>query len=212
MNLRKDHSHVSTTNSLWTYLYVSLYEGWELLSRSPVLWHAGGGSALDLLPLSWSYRWYWTASVFAYRFGWLSTSCIKYNFQRRMSRLEQRWRAQRSVISIVNCRIPWTNRDLNVYCAFGISLKACLLQCLLIFMPHAISKAIWFCLCAYLCVKALSVLDTFSAQVLSSTSNLNNTSVSCVALLLVACLPQFKTVWSHSWHEVRLANPLNLSI
>ena len=143
----------------------------------------------------------------------VNTTChFSYNFQRRMSRLEQRWRAQRSVISIVNCRIPWTNRDLNVYCAFGISLKACLLQCLLIFMPHAISKAIWFCLCAYLCVKALSVLDTFSAQVLSSTSNLNNTSVSCVALLLVACLPQFKTVWSHSWHEVRLANPLNLSI
>ena len=28
------------------------------------------------------------------------------------------------MISIVICRIPWTNKDLNVYCAFGISLKA----------------------------------------------------------------------------------------
>jgi len=52
-----------------------------------------------------------------------------------MSRLEQRWRAQRSVIIIVNCRIPWTNRDLNVYCAFGTSLKACLLQCLFSLAP-----------------------------------------------------------------------------
>ena len=31
--------------------------------------------------------------------------------------------------------------------------------------------------------------DAFSAQVLPATSNLNNTSVSCVALLLAACLP-----------------------
>ena len=58
-------------------------------------------------------------------------------FHISMSRLEQRWRAQRSVISIANCRIPWTNRDLNVYCAFGISLKACLLQCLFLFIPSA---------------------------------------------------------------------------
>ena len=78
--------------------------------------------------------------VTVFCFGWITTSCIKHNFQRRMSRLEQRWRAQRSVISIVNCRIPWTNRDLNVYCAFGILLKACLLQCLLIFMPLTPAK------------------------------------------------------------------------
>ena len=61
----------------------------------------------------------------------LSVLCwiyLKNNFQRLMSRLEHWWRAQRSVISIVNCRIPWTNRVLNAYCAFGISLKACLLQ------------------------------------------------------------------------------------
>ena len=53
-----------------------------------------------------------------------------YNFQRWMSRFEQRWRVQRSAISIVNCRIPWADRDLNTYCAFGIFLKACVLQCL----------------------------------------------------------------------------------
>ena len=47
-------------------------------------------------------------------------------------------------------------------------------------------------MCACLCVKELCALDAFSAQVLSTTSNLNNTSVSYVALLLVACLVQFK--------------------
>ena len=53
-----------------------------------------------------------------------------YNFQRWMSRFEQRWRVQRSAISIVNCRFPWANRVLNTYCTFGIFLKACVLQCL----------------------------------------------------------------------------------
>ena len=47
-------------------------------------------------------------------------------------------------------------------------------------------------MCACLCVKELCAFDAFSAQVLSTTSNLNNTSVSYVALLLVACLVQFK--------------------
>jgi hypothetical protein len=37
--------------------------------------------------------------------------------------------------------------------------------------------------CACLCVKEFWALDAFSAQVLSTTSNLNNTSVSCVALI-----------------------------
>ena len=45
---------------------------------------------------------------------------------------------------------------------------------------------------ACLCAKELCALDALSAQVLSTTSNLNNTSVSYVALLLVACLVQFK--------------------
>ena len=63
-----------------------------------------------------------------------------YNFQRWMSRFEQRWRVQRSAISIVNCRIPWADRDLNTYCAFGISLKAYVLQCLFI-----LTRNILFC-------------------------------------------------------------------
>ena len=87
----------------------------------------------DRLPLAVSYRFVnWNCML-----TWsVCQQLLTHNFQRRMSRLEQRWRAQRSVISIVNCRIPWTNRDLNVYCAFGTCLKACLLQRLLIKMPQ----------------------------------------------------------------------------
>jgi hypothetical protein len=88
-----------------------------------------------------------------------------YNFQRRMSRLEQRWRAQRSVINIVNCRIPWTNRYLNVYCAFGISLKACLLQCLLLFIPAFASIAASFC-----ASRRLLARDACSASSLCATT------------------------------------------
>ena len=84
--------------------------------------------------------------------GGLSTYCIKHNFQRRMSRLEQRWRAQRSVISIVNCRIPWINRDLNVHCAFGISLKACLLQSLLYILPAVLPLQQCAAAAAHICV------------------------------------------------------------
>ena len=78
---------------------------------------------------------------------------IPYNFQRWMSWLEHRWRAQRSAISILNCRIPWTNRNLNAYCAFGISLKACLLQCLCLFIPAKSHCTICCeCLCLMMCM------------------------------------------------------------
>ena len=105
----------------------------------------------------------WNTDVSVSCSGWLTTSCIKHNFQRRMSRLEQRWRAQRSVISIVNCRIPWTNRDLNVYCAFGISLKACLLQCLLILMPLTYCTFLVLS-CVRVCVSMSFVLLTHSVH------------------------------------------------
>ena len=86
------------------------------------------------------------------------------NFQRRMPRFEQRWRAQRSVISVVNCRIPWTNRDLNVYCAFGISLKAYLLQCL-----YHLFLTAWTSLGVLapesICVSGMSISDAWSVSV-----------------------------------------------
>ena len=64
-----------------------------------------------------------------------------YNLQWWMSWLEHWWRAQRSVISIVNCRIPWINRILNVFCAFGKFLRACLLQSLLLLLPGAFGSS-----------------------------------------------------------------------
>ena len=71
------------------------------------------------------------------------------NFQQGMSRLAYRGRAQQSVISIVNCKIPRITRILNVHCAFGVSLKACLLQCLI----FSYSSVRCDC-CEYLRVKA----------------------------------------------------------
>ena len=57
-------------------------------------------------------------------------------------------------------------------------------------MPLALSNSVGAVMCACLCAKELA-LDASSAQVLSTTSNLNSTSVSCVAVLLVTCLVQF---------------------
>ena len=108
-----------------------------------------------MLPLLRSYRYlcYNTSVSTCTSLGGLfGHRSLEHNFQRWMSRLEQRWRAQRSVISIVNCRIPWTNRDLNVYCAFGLFLKACLRQCLLIFMPLTHAKSLGACHgCVFVC-------------------------------------------------------------
>ena len=59
---------------------------------------------------------------------------ISYNLQRWMSRLEQRWRAQRSAISIVNCRIPWIDRNLNAYCTLGISWECACFSVIFIFV------------------------------------------------------------------------------
>ena len=53
---------------------------------------------------------------------------LPYNFQHWMPWLGWWWRVQQSVISMLNSRISWINRDLNVYCAFGLFLKACLFQ------------------------------------------------------------------------------------
>ena len=50
-------------------------------------------------------------------------------FQRQMSWFKQRGRAQRSAISIVNCRTPGIDRHLNAACASGTSLGADLNQC-----------------------------------------------------------------------------------
>ena len=75
---------------------------------------------------------------------------LSYNLQWWMSWLEHWWRAQRSVISIVNCRIPWINRILNVFCAFGTFLRACLLQSLLLLIPvtsGGSASSVSVCLC-----------------------------------------------------------------
>ena len=46
-----------------------------------------------------------------------------------MSRFRQRGRAQQSARCIVTCRIPGIDIYLNAICAFGILLKAGVLQC-----------------------------------------------------------------------------------
>jgi len=51
-----------------------------------------------------------------------------------MSWLKQRGRAQRSVMSIVNCRTPGIDRHLNAACASGTGLGADLIQCCLVAM------------------------------------------------------------------------------
>ena len=53
-----------------------------------------------------------------------------YNFQRRMSRLPQRWRTQRNAIRNANCKTSWIIKILNAHCASGTFPVACLPECL----------------------------------------------------------------------------------
>ena len=138
-----------------------------------------GSDRLLGLSLLSMFVWY---SVSSNSFWVVFHSLSSYNFQRRMSRLEQRWRAQRSVISIVNCRIPWTNRDLNVYCAFGLFLKACLLQCLLIFMPLTHAKSLGAVMGACLCVKE------FCPWRIEYTGSVTNEQLNKHSLCLFCCI------------------------
>ena len=52
-----------------------------------------------------------------------------YNFQRRMSRLPQRWRTQRNAIRNANCKTSWIIKILNAHCASGICPVAYLSEC-----------------------------------------------------------------------------------
>ena len=116
-----------------------------------------------------------------------------YNFQRRMSRLGQRWRAQRSVITIVNCRIPWINWDLNVYCAFGISPKACLPQCLIFTFPELHSPGMYLCASGCLLAHAhylLALLQHLLSAVVRDW---------CVLLRSIAALWCGCTIWPFTW-------------
>ena len=58
----------------------------------------------------------------------VSSQLLTPQFQHWMPWLGWWWRVQQSVISMLNSRISWINRDLNAHCAFGVFPKACLLQ------------------------------------------------------------------------------------
>ena len=138
---------------------------------------------------------------------------LNHNFQRWMSRLGQRWRAQRSVITFVNCRIPWINRALNVFCAFGIYLKACLLWCLLGLIPVAWTAdgayLLPVCMCAQWCAShhcCAECMQNFGGQQLAELCM----GIGCVLALKASSASDYYYYFVR--HEVRLANLLNLSI
>jgi len=138
-----------------------------------------------------------------------------------MSRLKQRWRAQRSVINIVNCRIPRTNRTLNVHCAVGLFLAACLLQCL--YSSHAwyrVSFVKRFCASAS---ESLLWVVEYSELLALLVHHVDEKLMAFKRFLLDSdAIEAFHRgdhrFWDlflidlYPWHEVRSANPLNLSI
>ena len=137
MNLRKDHSHASKNSlciqsvSLSLEMNLSIRCYLEDSRAVGVGWMAYTSYVASVLLCC--HHFLTSFNSFA---GFVPCPLI-YNLQWWMSWLEHWWRAQRSVISIVNCRIPWINRILNVFCAFGTFLRACLLQSLLLLLPVA---------------------------------------------------------------------------
>ena len=101
----------------------------------------------------WMMRWIQIKNIF---FGHLRHLFHNHKIQRWMTRLCEPSRMQRSVKIYVNCRIPRTKRDLNIYCAFGISLKACLVQCQLVRVPiHLLLLIILIFVCDHVCASVM---------------------------------------------------------
>ena len=140
-----------------------------------------------------------------------------HKFQLWMSRFERRWRVQWSAISIVNCRIPWADRNLNAYCAFGISLKACVLQWLQ-FAASAIAathKISFYC--GSLFLKPCRVPFGYSPEGCDWQGRCVSVSLQVVLSWSWPCLPHCGSCCrevdvAKTCHEIRLANSLNLSI
>ena len=122
---------------------------------------------------------------------------LNHNFQRWMSRLGQRWRAQRSVITFVNCRIPWINRALNACCAFGIYLTACLLWCLLVWLPVA-DISFNLCLCAT-CVHLHARVPITPLLCVMNVKLCLSTATWAMHWILIACLATELSPSSFFW-------------
>jgi len=127
----------------------------------------------------------------------------------------------------LNCRIPRNNRFLNVCCAFGISLKACLLQCLHYLLQRCVcfNSATCCCICALRFSSSQRLrFDAFSWNRRGGGNVGRSTwiaaccalaSLTAKAVLLLTSMAKAIVACRHAFlsrHEVRSANPLNLSI
>ena len=103
-----------------------------------------------------------------------------------------------------------------MHCAFGISLKACLLQSLLYILPAVLPLQQCGAAAAHICVSR-ALVSLGACRVLGSPALSNVPSI-----ILALC---FALIWEDAFsalctlsacasprHEVRPANPLNLSI
>ena len=161
MNLRKDHSHASNIHNLKFSVWASGW-GW---TKCCLMWKLEGRWTEAVLPCCFVGATVCLAHT-ALRLNlylFVCACCMYHNFQRWMPRLEQRWRAQRSVIIFVNCRIPWINRALNVFCAFGLYLKACLRWCLYGLIQSATLNLMGSVLIVCQCVQGSPLLQRMHA-------------------------------------------------
>ena len=135
-----------------------------------------------------------------------------HNFQHWMSWLGWWWRVQQNVISMLNSRISWINRDLNAHCAFGVFLKACLLQR----MFSIINKLSWLChawLLYALCVTAnLPLTHAMHSLAICNLHPFEDRCFVACMWLVSGLLFSMLDDLHFPKHELRPASPLNLSI
>lgn len=170
MNLRKDHLHIFWQEHndlvLWVLVGMCCYAASSHTFRD--VSHGQAGCLLSACCCVWASLCL-VNPLYSFLFQGVNPLC-HHNFQHWMSWLGWWWRVQQSVISMLNSRISWINRDLNAHCAFGVFLKACLLQRLFFNIPEAMPWLSHAWLVHALCVTAAMplthVMDSLSACLL----------------------------------------------
>ena len=107
-----------------------LEQRWRRQRSVARLWVAGFSEALEIWTHIALSGYSWTHSKFMLVPVIFSISVLSFSFMasRWMSWFEQRWRRQRSVMSIVNCMVQCTTWKLNAYSSFGLS-GVCVRMC-----------------------------------------------------------------------------------
>ena len=130
---------------------------------------------------------------------------VIYLLQRRMPWLEDRWRTQRTVLHISNCRFPRKIRILNAFCELGLPNSRGWR-----WSQYAVNQTLKFGWSSHV-VASVGADMIVEVSVLKSCSTNCDSRLKCVKIFWQAFVWIVKRFFSHA-HDQSRDYPLNLSI